>query len=44
MSYVCTLPTDFAAQARAIGQPAAAKDEQRKADRTESTKLRRRNP
>ncbi len=41
MSYVSTLPTELAAQARAIGQPAAAKDEQRKADRTESTKLRR---
>ncbi len=40
MSYVSTLSNDLVAQARAIGQPAAAKDEQRKADRTASEKLR----
>ena len=41
MSHVSTLPMELAAQAQALGQPAAAKDERRKAERTESRKLRR---
>ena len=41
MSYDSTVSNEFAAQARALGQSAAPKDERRKADRSAPKKLRR---
>ena len=41
MSHDSTVSNELAAQARALGQSAAPKDERRKADRTASDKLRR---
>ncbi len=41
MSYDSTVSNELAAQARALGQSAAPKDERRKADRSASKKLRR---